>query len=102
MQSQSNLQRWYIVSLSREWCKCDDYSPISKHMWALKTIVNEEFSYLLNLLPSIYESNDFMHSLNVDKSCKDLNEGLNKGSNEDPNKTSNKVPNDGPNDNSHI
>ena len=43
MQSQSNMQRWYIVNLSREWYECDDYMPICKHMWALKMIVEEEF-----------------------------------------------------------
>ena len=45
-------------------------------------IFNEKFSYLLNLLSSIYEPNGFMHPLHANKSFKDLN----KGSNDGPNK----------------
>jgi hypothetical protein len=30
-------------------------------MWALKIIVQEEFQYLLDLLPSAYESHGFIH-----------------------------------------
>jgi hypothetical protein len=30
-------------------------------MWALKIIIEEEFQYLLDLLPSAYESHGFIH-----------------------------------------
>ena len=49
MRSQSDPRKWYILSLSREWCECDDYGPICKHMWVLKMIVDEEFPHLLDL-----------------------------------------------------
>ena len=57
-------------------------------------IVDKESPYLLNLLPSVYEPNGFMHSLDANKSYKDLNEASNEGSNEDSNKTLNRGPND--------
>jgi hypothetical protein len=59
--SQSTANKWYIVSLSREWCECNDHGPICKHMWALKIIVQEEFQHLLDLLPSAYEPHGFIH-----------------------------------------
>ena len=67
-------------------------------MWALKMIVDEEFPHLLDLLPSVYEPNGFMHPLDTYKSCKDVNKGPSEGPNEDPNKTLNGGPKDGPND----
>ena len=107
MRSQSDPQKWYILSWSYEWCKCDDYDSICKHMWALKMIVNEEFSYLLNLLPSVYEPNGFTHPFDTfESSCKDINEGPsnvpNEGPNEDPNKTFNRGPSFGPDDGGYV
>ena len=48
-------------------------------MRPLKMIVNEEFPYLLDLLPNVYEANGFMHLLDANKSYKDLNKGPNEG-----------------------
>ena len=62
------------------------------------SIDDEKFSYLLNLLSSVYEPNGFMHPLDADKSYKDLNERPN----EDTNKTSNGELNDGSNDGGHF
>ena len=45
MRSQSDPQKWYILSLSREWYECDDCGPICKHMWALKMIVGKGFPH---------------------------------------------------------
>ena len=56
------------MSLSFEWCKCDDYGSICKHILALKMIVDEELPYLLNLLFSICESNGFMDPLHANES----------------------------------
>ena len=56
------------MSLFFEWCKCDDYGPICKHMLPLKMIVNEKFPYLLNLLLSICKSNGFMDPLDANES----------------------------------
>ena len=72
-------------------------------MWALKMIVDEEFPYLLDLLPSVYEPNGFMHPLDTYESCEDVNEGPSDepsdgpsdGPNENPNKTMNRGPSDG-------
>ena len=58
-------------------------------------IFKEKFPYLLNLFPSVYGPNGFMHPLDANESCKDLNEGTIDGQNINPNKTSNKEPNDG-------
>ena len=71
-------------------------------MWALKMIVDEEFPHLLDLLPSVYEPNGFMHPLDTYESCEDVNkrpsEGPSDGPNENPNKTMNGRPNDGAGD----
>ena len=101
MRSQSDPRKWYTLSLSREWCECDNYSPIYKHMWALKMIVDEEFSHLLNLLPSVCEPNGFMHPLDTYESCEDVNEGPSDGPNENPNKTMNGRPSGGADDGGH-
>jgi hypothetical protein len=61
LQSQTSANKWYIVNLSQEWCKCNDHGPICKYMWALKIIIEEEFQYLLDLLPSAYEPHGFIH-----------------------------------------
>ena len=73
-------------------------------MSVLKMIVNEEFPYLLDLLPSIYKPNGFMHPLDAkelgdypNKGPNDApNDKPNDGSNEDPNKISNEGSIDGP------
>ena len=65
MRSQSNPQNCYILSLSREWYECDNYGSICKHMWALKMIVDKEFPHFLDLFPSVYEPNGFMHPLDT-------------------------------------
>ena len=102
MRSQSDPRKWHTLSLSREWCECDDYGPICKHMWALKMIVDEEFPHLLDLLPSVYEPNGFMHLLDTYESCENVNEGPSdgpsNGPNENPNKTMNERPSDGAGD----
>ena len=106
MRSQSDPRKWYTLSLSCEWCECDDYGPICKHMWALKMIGDEEFPYLLDLLPSVYEPNGFMHPLDTYKSCEDENEGPSDRPNDEPsdgpsdgpNKNPNKTMNGGPSD----
>lgn len=61
IRSQTHSSKWYTVSLSREWCECDDYGPICKHMWAVKMIVNEQFQHLQDLLPSMYEPLGFIN-----------------------------------------
>jgi hypothetical protein len=71
--------KWYIVSLSREWCECNDYGLICKHMLAVKQIVEDEFQHLYDLLPSMYEPNGFIHDL------EDLSEDACAGPSEDPN-----------------
>jgi hypothetical protein len=65
--SQSTANKWYILSLSREGCECNDHGPICKHMWALKIIVEKEFQHLLNLLPSAYEPHGFIHEIHEDE-----------------------------------
>ena len=55
-------------------------------------IVDEEFSYLLDLLLSVYESKGFMHPLEADESWNDPNDGPNGGPSEGSNKTSNEAP----------
>ena len=95
MWSQLDPHKWYIVSLSCKWCKCDDYGPICKYTWALKMIVDEEFSYLLDLLPKVYEANGFMHQLDADELWNDPNDGPNGRPSKGSNKTSNEAPNDG-------
>ena len=79
-------------------------------MWALKMIVDEEFSHLVNLLPSVYEPNGFMHPLDTYELCEDVNDepsdgpgagpsdGPSDGPNENPNKTMNGGPSDGVDD----
>ena len=67
-------------------------------MWPLKMIVDEEFPHLLDLLPSVYEPNGFMHPLDTYESCEDVNKGLSDGPNENPNKTMNGGPSDGTDD----
>ena len=118
MWSQLDPRKWYTLSLSHEWSECDDYGLICKHMWALKMIVDEEFLHLLDLLPSVYEPNDFMHPLDTYESCEDEikepsdgpndgpsdgpsdrpSDGPSDGPNENPNKTMNGGPNDGAGD----
>ena len=98
MRSQLDPRKWYTLSLSCEWCECDDYGPICKHMWALKMIGDEEFPHLLDLLPSVYEPNGFMHPLDTYESCEDVNEGPSDGPNENPNTNMNGGPSDGADD----
>ena len=48
-------------------------------------IVDEEFSHLLDLLPSVYEPNGFMHPFDTYESCEDVNEGPSDGPSDGPN-----------------
>ena len=97
IRNQSNMQKCCIMSLSREWCECNDYTPIYKYILPSNMIVDKGFSYLLNFLPSVSEPNGFMHPLDAHKLCNYLNEGPNDGPNKDPYKSSNGGSNDGPN-----
>ena len=65
------------MSLSFEWCKCDDYGSIFKHLSTLKMIFDEELPYLLNFFFNICESNGFMDPLHANESWDDLNKGQN-------------------------
>jgi hypothetical protein len=69
--SQTNLAKWYVVSLENEWCECNDYGPICKHMWALKTIVEEDLQHLQEFLPRAYEPHGFVTELNQDDGGED-------------------------------
>lgn len=53
---------------------------------ALKEIINEEFQYLFDLLPSTYEPHGFMHELNGpnESLIEDLSEDVGEGPNLNP------------------
>jgi hypothetical protein len=69
--SQSNLAKWYVVSLENEWYEYNDYGPICKHMWALKTIVEEDLQHLQEFLLGAYEPHGFVTQLNQDDGRED-------------------------------
>jgi hypothetical protein len=59
------------VSLENEWWECNDYGPICKHMWALKTIVEKDLRYLQEFLPKVYYPHGFVTQLDQDEGGKD-------------------------------
>jgi hypothetical protein len=65
------LAKWYVVSLENEWWECNDYGPICKHMWALKTIVEKDLRYLQEFLPKVYYPHGFVTQLDQDEGGKD-------------------------------
>lgn len=44
-------------------CKLKNYGFIYKYMWTIKVIVDKEFQYLLDLLPSGYSPHGFIQKL---------------------------------------
>ena len=46
IRSQTIHKRWYAVNLDTECCECEDRVSIYKHLFAVKKLVNEEFTYL--------------------------------------------------------
>jgi hypothetical protein len=53
--NQTNLDKWCVLSLKSRWYKCNDYTPICKHVWSLKTILKEDFWHLQDFLLGTYK-----------------------------------------------
>lgn len=46
IRSQTSLNKWYTMNLSREWFECNNWGPICIHMLAVEIIVDDKFQYL--------------------------------------------------------
>ena len=61
IRSQTIHERWYAVNLGTECCECIDRESICKHMFVVKKLVDEEFTYLKCILS--IEENGFVNNL---------------------------------------
>jgi hypothetical protein len=60
MRSQTDSERWYVLSLNSECCECEDQAIPCKHLLALRQLIKEELQHLRRLLPIGVD--DFYHN----------------------------------------
>jgi len=59
--SQRIYERWYAMNLDIERCECEDRVSICKHLFAVRKLVDEEFTYLKRILS--IEEDGFINNL---------------------------------------
>jgi hypothetical protein len=60
MKSQTDSERWYVLSLNSKCCECEDQAVPCKHLLALRQLIKEGLQHLRRLLPTGVD--DFYHN----------------------------------------